>query len=195
MRLAANRIFLAVLLFLLSVAMLQAVDNPFHGAPESAKAQKNPLEGQSAALDAGKTVYARNCLACHGKAGHGTGNVPSLVDGKLKGVTDGEVFWFITKGDKDNGMPSWAFLPEEKRWQVVSYVEAMASGKATANSAPAADMKTPAVKDPSPQAPFTDYRYEKPGTIRKISVSDLPKPFATKSAENGAEVVARPDSA
>ena len=39
--------------------------------------------------------------------------MPSLVDGKLKGVTAGEMFWFITKGDEDNGMPSWAFLPEQ----------------------------------------------------------------------------------
>ena len=80
-------------------------------------------------MDAGKVVYARNCLACHGRTGQGTGNVPSLVDGKLKGVTEGEVFWFITKGDKDNGMPSWAQLPEDKRWQVVTYVEAMAEGR------------------------------------------------------------------
>ncbi len=119
MRLAVDRISLAFLLFLFPVAMLQAVDQPFHDAPASAKAQKNPLEGQAAAIDAGKVLYARNCLSCHGKAGKGTGNVPSLVDGKLKGVTEGEVFWFITKGSKDNGMPSWAFLPEQKRWQIV----------------------------------------------------------------------------
>ena len=46
---------------------LQAADKPFHDAPASAKAQKNPYEGQAAAVDAGKHVYARNCLACHGK--------------------------------------------------------------------------------------------------------------------------------
>ncbi len=179
-----------------AAATMQAADNPFHDAPSSAKAMKNPYAGQQAAIDAGKIVYARNCLACHGRTLQGTGNVPSLADGKLKGVTAGEVFWFITKGDKDNGMPSWSFLPEEKRWQVVSYVEAMSSGKATASSAPAAAATNgAAVKDPSPNAPFTDFRYEKPGTTRKITVKDLPLPFATKSAENGADVVARPDNA
>ena len=131
---------------------VQAADSPFHDAPASAKAQKNPLAGQPAAVDAGKTVYARNCLACHGKAGQGTGNVPSLVDGKLNGVTEGEVFWFITKGDKDNGMPSWASLPDEKRWQVVSYVEAMASGKVSAAPSAAAVKSTRgSIKDASPQ--------------------------------------------
>ena len=78
MPLGANRIW-AALLFLLPVAALQAIDQPFHDAPASAKAQNNPFEGQQAAADAGKTVYARNCLACHGKTGQGTGNVPSLV--------------------------------------------------------------------------------------------------------------------
>jgi mono/diheme cytochrome c family protein len=132
MPLGANRIGRAALLFLLPVAALQAIDQPFHDAPASAKAHKNPFEGQQAAADAGKTVYARNCLACHGKTGQGTGNVPSLVEGKLNGVTPGEIFWFVTKGSKENGMPSWAALPEEKRWQVVTYVEALAAGKANA---------------------------------------------------------------
>src|SRR6201997_4422492 len=138
MRLSVTRLFTAIVLSVLPFRVLQAADNPFHDAPASAKSTKNPLAGQQAAIEAGKTVYARNCLACHGKTLKGTGNVPSLVDGKLKGVSEGEVLWFITKGDKDNGMPSWAFMPEEKRWQVVSYVDAVASGKATATGSSAA---------------------------------------------------------
>ena len=205
MRLSASRIAPAVLLSLLFsgsllfVATSRADDKPFHDAPASAKAQKNPFAGQQAAVDAGKALYARNCLACHGKAGQGTGNVPSLVDGKLKGVTAGEVFWFITKGDKDNGMPAWDFLPEQSRWQVVTYVEAMASGKmsasASASPAPAAEVDTGKIKDASPTAPFTDFRYETPGTTRKITPQDLPQPYATQSSNNGAELVARPDNA
>ncbi len=45
---------------------------------------------------------------------------------------------------------------------------------------------------PPPQAPFTDYRYEKPGATHKITAQDLPAPFATKSAANGPRVVDRP---
>lgn len=155
MRLGTGSVVSTVLLSLLSIAPVRADDKPFHDAPASAKTQKNPYEGQQAAVDAGKQLYARNCLACHGKTGQGTGNVPSLVDGKLKGVAEGEVFWFVTKGDKDNGMPSWAFLPDEKRWQVVTYVEAMASGKAGSSAKPAAapEVDTGNVKDASPTAP------------------------------------------
>ena len=192
-----------VLWLLLPVAMMQAQQNPFKDAPASAKEMKNPVAGQQSAIDAGKTLYARNCLSCHGKALQGTGNVPSLVGGKLKGVTAGEIFWFITKGSPDNGMPPWGFLPEEKRWQIVSYVEAMASGKATASekttapaaSAPAAESGKSKITAAAPKPPFTDFRYEKPGTVRKITVNDLPEPFATKSASNGAEIVPRPENA
>jgi glucose/arabinose dehydrogenase len=197
MRFRASRIASAVLFSLLPVAALPAVDKPFHDAPASAKAQKNPYAGQQAAADAGEQVYERNCLACHGKTGQGTGNVPSLVDGKLHGVTAGEIFWFVTKGDKDNGMPSWAALPEQKRWQVVTYVESMASGKPAAGptSAPEPEVAGTKIKAAPPNAPFTDFRYEKPGTTRKITVKDLPQPYATDSAEKGAEVVARPENA
>jgi glucose/arabinose dehydrogenase len=186
-----------VLWLLLPVAMMQAQQSPFKDAPASAKEMKNPVAGQQSAIEAGKTLYARNCLSCHGRALQGTGNVPSLVDGKLKGVTAGEIFWFVTKGSPDNGMPPWGFLPEEKRWQIVSYVEAMASGKATgsAASAPAPEASKSKITAAAPKPPFTDFRYEKPGTVRKITLNDLPQPFATKSAENGAEVVPRPENA
>ena len=192
----ASRTSVAILFAVASLTCVYAVDKQFHDAPDSAKAMKNPLAGQQAAIYAGKAVYARNCLACHGRTGKGTGNVPSLVDGKLKGVASGEVFWFVTKGDNDNGMPPWAFLPEEKRWQVVSYVESLAAGEVSPGASPARMAATSAtpVKDPSPQAPFTDFRYESPGTTRKITVKDLPEPYATVSANNGAELVARPQN-
>jgi glucose/arabinose dehydrogenase/mono/diheme cytochrome c family protein len=178
------------------VVSLFAADKSFHGAPASAKAMKNPYEGQPTAAAAGKTLYARNCLACHGRSGQGTGNVPSLVDGKLEGVTPGEVFWFITKGSKDNGMPSWAALPEKQRWEIVSYVETMGPGKdvGPGPSAPAPENTTSTIKTPAPKPPFTDFRYEKPGNTRKITPKDLPQPYATKSAENGPDVVARPEN-
>src|SRR6202162_504125 len=55
------------------------VDTKFHNAPASARATKNPYEGDATAVQAGKRLYARNCLSCHGITGKGTGNVPPLV--------------------------------------------------------------------------------------------------------------------
>jgi glucose/arabinose dehydrogenase len=183
---------------LLAPALLLAanVDAKFHNAPASAQATKNPYEGQDAAAQAGKRLYARNCLSCHGKMGKGTGNVPSLVDGKLDSVAPGEIFWFITNGDKDNGMPSWAFLPEKQRWQVITYVKLMGTSQNSqeANAPAPVDLSTFKLKAPPPTPPFTDFRYEKPGTVRKITVNDLPQPYATHSADNGPKLVARPDN-
>jgi len=42
------------------------------------------------------------------------------------------------------------------------------------------------------QAALTDYSKEKPGTMRKITVADLPAPYATQSVDNGPGVVPRP---
>lgn len=187
----------AVMFALLLTVTLHADNKNFHDAPASAKAVKNPYEGQADAVTAGKALYARNCLACHGKSGQGTGNVPSLVDGKMEGVAPGEVFWFITKGDKDDGMPSWSALPEKQRWELVSYVATMGPGNVMGSGFPTpavpTEMKS-TIKAPAPTPPFTDFRYESPGTIHKITVNDLPKPYASSSAENGPQVVARPES-
>lgn len=45
------------------------------------------------------------------------------------------------------------------------------------------------------KAAFTDYSQESPGTRRKITVADLPEPYATRSVDNGAELVPMPDGA
>ncbi|HVZ18062.1 MAG TPA: hypothetical protein VG897_13150 [Terriglobales bacterium] len=45
------------------------------------------------------------------------------------------------------------------------------------------------------QAAFTGYQSQRPGTQRKITVADLPKPYATQSVDNGPDVVPRPANA
>ena len=47
----------------------------------------------------------------------------------------------------------------------------------------------------APKPPFTDYRYEKPGTMHRITVNDLPAPSRSSSAVNGPRVVDRPKNA
>jgi glucose/arabinose dehydrogenase len=187
---AATILVLVVSLFALDV------DKKFHDAPESAQKMKNPYEGNDAAAQAGKPLYGKYCLSCHGKLGKGTGNVPSLVNGKLDSVPPGEIFWFVTRGSKANGMPSWAYLPASTRWKIVTYVTSVLP---TLNAQPAtaaapADTTTSKLKAPPPTPPFTDFRYEKPGTVRKITVNDLPQPYATQSANKGPQLVARPEN-
>jgi len=49
------------------------------------------------------------------------------------------------------------------------------------------------------KAAFTDYSQEKPGTRRKLTVADLPEPYATPSVDNGpngtTNMIARPKDA
>src|SRR5882724_1905569 len=42
---------------------------------------------------------------------------------------------------------------------------------------------------------FTDYSQQKPGAIHKITLADLPQPFATESARNQPRLIPRPDGA
>jgi glucose/arabinose dehydrogenase/mono/diheme cytochrome c family protein len=193
------RFFVAATILLPVPLLAQDVDANFHNAPASSKADKNPYAGQQAAAQAGKPLYEKNCMNCHGKQGKGTGNVPSLVDGKLKTVPAGEVFWFVTNGAPANGMPAWDILPPKERWQIITYVSLALPKETPGSNAPSAaapsSSTTAALKGAAPTPPFTDFRYEKPGTTRKITVNDLPEPYATRSADNGPKLVGRPADA
>jgi hypothetical protein len=62
------------------------VDANFHNAPASAKAMKNPYAGNEAAAHRRRqATVVRDAIASPAteRLGKGTGNVPSLVDGKL----------------------------------------------------------------------------------------------------------------
>ncbi|MGC1782434.1 MAG: sorbosone dehydrogenase family protein [Acidobacteriaceae bacterium] len=60
--------------------------------------------------------------------------------------------------------------------------------------APSGESQNPSVVQTG-QAAFTNYQREKPGVARKITLADLPQPFATKSVDNGANIVPRPANA
>jgi glucose/arabinose dehydrogenase len=173
---------------------ISAQDAHFHNAPSSSSQLKNPDAGQSAAVGAGSKLYATHCASCHGAAGRGTGNIPVLYRGATQTAPDGEVFWFITTGSVDNGMPSWQQLPEKQRWQLVAYLKSLKNSSVARQVQPTI-VKPVKTDAPPPTPPFTDFRFEAPGTSRKIASQNLPKPYATDSAPNAPQVVARPPDA
>ncbi len=192
------RFFRSMLVIAMSIGILPACNSqttPFHGAPATEQARRNPYAGDASARDDGKLVFAGTCAACHGANGEGGGVVPALRSESIRQASDGELFWFITKGDVNNGMPSWAALPEEKRWHIVSYLRSI-KDTASAPAPKSAEQSAAApITTPAPTPPFTDFRYETPGKLRRITVADLPQPFATPSAGNGPRIVARPANA
>jgi glucose/arabinose dehydrogenase/cytochrome c5 len=179
-----------------SAVRAQTQSKRFHNAPASAAATKNPYAGKADAAKSGGTVYAGNCAKCHGTQGQGTGNIPDLRRGATPQAKDGEVFWYVRHGDPRNGMPAWPALTAEQRWDVVTYIRTLPSALPVA---PAAARIDPAMEGamraaPAPKPPFTDFRYEYPGAIRKITLADLPPPNATPSAGNAPRIVKRPEN-
>ncbi len=154
---ASMRIVDSLAIFTLTAVLLspfaRAQDAAFHNAPASAKQMANPYEGQAPA--AGKPLYHLRCARCHGENGEGSGNIPPLAQDKIKAAASGELFWFITKGDVNNGMPSWASLPARQRWLIVNYVKTLGLPQsAVAQKSSAAPEKTTAKNFPLANAAF-----------------------------------------
>ncbi len=177
-----------------AVLVVNAKTANFRGAPDSAKQLANPYEGSADAAKAGKPLYHLRCARCHGERGEGSGNIPKLKDQTIKTTTPGELFWFITKGNPKNEMPSWAGLPKDQRWKIITYLKSMNLANLPA-AAPEPSTHVGKLNLPLPKPPFTDFRLEEPGKTRKITVADLPEPYATKSSNNGPNLVARPADA
>lgn len=134
--------------------MVQAQSTSFHGAPTSAKDLTPPSIADSG--ESGQPLYARHCASCHGATGQGSGNIPSLTTATVKSGSLGELFWFISNGDPGDGMPSWEQLPEKQRWQIVSYLKAVAPFGAAAPAA--VGDETSFEVAPALKPPFTDSR-------------------------------------
>ena len=79
--------------------------------------------------------------------------------------------------------------------KVSNFAMGLAAGLLLMAAACAAQSAPNPATAPPPTAPFTDFRYEKPGVTHKILPSDMPKPMATKSATNGPKLIDRPKNA
>ena len=95
----------------------------FRNAPASAAEMRNPYAGNPAAATAGKKLYTQNCAQCHGIHLQGMGPAPALDTAKVRDAKPGELFWFITNGKPESGMPAWKNLPKNQRWEIVSLLQ------------------------------------------------------------------------
>jgi mono/diheme cytochrome c family protein len=103
----------------------RAETTPFHRAPLEAAQLVNPFASQPQAIQVGRELYQQHCAVCHGSNAAGSGTIPALAHGPVQTAPAGAVFWFITKGSVSGAMPSWASLPEQQRWQLVSYLQSL----------------------------------------------------------------------
>ena len=94
-------------------------------APAKARDWKNPYEGDPDAVLAGKKLYLQHCAECHGQNARGMRNAISLRTRQVQNATAGELVWFLRNGNLFHGMPSWSGLPEQRRWQIVTYLKSL----------------------------------------------------------------------
>jgi mono/diheme cytochrome c family protein len=95
--------------------------------PTDAVGKPNPLAQRPEATAGGKKLFQRNCVECHGATGTGV-EKKHAADLQLPIVqeqSDGALFWKITNGNTDRGMPSFSRLPELQRWQLVLYLRTL----------------------------------------------------------------------
>lgn len=106
--------------------------------PEGASRTKNPVASSSESISKGKDLYLAkekgNCVFCHGEAGSGNeANLPKLHrkpadltdKERMSSMTDGEIFWKVTRGINGIMPAGERRMTEEERWHVVNYVRTL----------------------------------------------------------------------
>lgn len=108
--------------------------------PDDADKTKNPVAATAESITRGKELYFAsdkgNCIFCHGETGAGNeANLPQLRrkpanlsnKERMTAMTDGELFWKITKGIPGIMPAGERRMKEpEERWHVVNYIRTLA---------------------------------------------------------------------
>lgn len=110
--------------------------------PEDADKTKNPVPSTPESIAKGKELYLErtkgNCVFCHGETG--AGNEANLArlrrkpadltnKERMTAMTDGELFWKISKGITGIMPAGEKRMSEEERWHVVNYIRTLAKDK------------------------------------------------------------------
>ncbi len=114
--------------------------NLYADETEEASPQKQEDNLPSDDLAAGKIIYEKRCISCHGNEGDGDGPAADRFEPKPRSFkkaefkyrstprnelpTDEDLFRAVTNGLPGTGMPDWAdVLNEKKRRQVIKYIK------------------------------------------------------------------------
>ena len=93
--------------------------------PQKDRERANPYENQTMAVAAGAKLFRQNCSSCHGDDAAGNDKHPSLHTERVRASTPGELEWLLKNGSMKNGMPSWSRLPEQQRWQIITFLKCL----------------------------------------------------------------------
>jgi putative copper resistance protein D len=120
-----------------ALAFTVAPNIPTPAVPFTARFAQNPTPDTPATIDAGRTTFQANCAICHGPRALGDGPQAFLLQPRPVNLqlhvpqhAQGEVHYWITNGVAGTGMPAWKdTLSDTQRWEIVRYLQALASGK------------------------------------------------------------------
>jgi mono/diheme cytochrome c family protein len=98
---------------------------PLQQAPSQEANRLNPYQGEEDARRAGEKLFQRECAACHGRDAQGGERAPALASPMVRQAPPGAIFWVLRNGALWRGMPSFSHLPEQQRWQIVTYLKSL----------------------------------------------------------------------
>ena len=106
--------------------------------PEDADKTKNPVTSSDESIAKGSELYLErtkgNCIFCHGETGSGNqANLPKLRrkpadltnKERMSAMTDGELFWKVSKGINGIMPAGEKRMSEEERWNVVNFIKTL----------------------------------------------------------------------
>jgi len=97
----------------------------------------NPQPYNAEVIYQGEIIYRAQCAECHGIVGKGDGpwakaergSIPDITAPHMDVHTDGEIFWWITRGIPSLDQPALGEeLSESERWTVINYTRSLRHG-------------------------------------------------------------------
>jgi len=118
-----------------ALAFTVAPNIPTPAVPFTARFQTDPVPDTSENIDAGRQLFQAHCAICHGARALGDGPQAIVLQPKPFNLQvhvplhfEGEVFYWISNGVVSTAMPAWKDqLTETQRWQIIRYLQALAS--------------------------------------------------------------------
>jgi putative copper resistance protein D len=121
-----------------ALAFAVAPNIPTPPVPFTARFLQNPTPDTPETIDGGRALFLANCAICHGPRGLGDGPQAFLLNPRPVNLqlhvpqhAAGEIYFWISEGVAGTGMPAWKeTLSETQRWEIVRFLQALASGRA-----------------------------------------------------------------
>ena len=87
------------------------------------------LTYHAASIASGMAVYAEHCAGCHGSTG-ASPPLPDLRSAAIARRHAGELFWLVSRGIPEHGMPGFrSRLGEPQRWDVINFIRALGAAE------------------------------------------------------------------